>query len=132
MTTHNNFNDQQMAILARASVSRPQDLPTPEEKLHFANTATFAKPGEPVNELRLNLDSRRMEEEGVQPTSRIELQHKIDSVSQGRFERATNCSTRSMTDAEYVASMRAVLPFADEDSAVIITRMLPHYIKADN
>ncbi|MES0032718.1 hypothetical protein [Mesorhizobium sp. M0040] len=130
MTLHNNFNPQQMAILARASVSRPQDLATPELKLHFANAGTSTRSEDPVDEYRLNLNISQMEKERLQPTSRIELQRKMDAVSRGRFERATESSTRSMTDAAYVTAMRAVLPFADEESAIIVNRMLPHYIKA--
>ncbi|MER9217146.1 hypothetical protein NKI54_35220 [Mesorhizobium sp. M0663] len=130
MTLHNNFNAQQKAILARASVSRPQDLATPELKLHFANAGTSTRSEDPVDSYRLKLDVSLMEKERLQPTSRIELQRKIDAVSQARFERATHSSTKSMTDAAYVDAMRAVLPFAEEESAVIVMRMLPHYTKA--
>ncbi|MER9482363.1 hypothetical protein NKI74_23695 [Mesorhizobium sp. M0494] len=130
MALVNNLNTQQTEILARAFVSRPQDLPTPELKLDFANAETSTKPEDPVDSYRLKLDVSRMEKERLQPTSRIELQRKMDALSQGRFERATESSTKSMTDAAYVDAMRAVLPFAEEESAIIVMRMLPHYTKA--
>ncbi|MER9836163.1 hypothetical protein NKJ28_14440 [Mesorhizobium sp. M0145] len=136
MATHSasdiNYSDKQTEILSRASVSRPQDLPTPEQKLLFANAGIETKSEDPVDEYRLKLDTVRMKAAGILPTPRIQLQYDMDFVSRGRFERSTDSSARSMTDSQYVAAMMAVLPFADEESALIINRMLPHYAKSPN
>lgn len=128
-TSEQEYSDKQIEILARASVSRPKDLPTPTHKLEFANAETRTKPENPVDQFRLRLDVRRLEEERMLPVRRMQLQDILDSVSQARFERATETSTISMADSAYVAAMRAVLPFVDVDSATIINRMLPHYAK---
>ncbi|MES0198874.1 hypothetical protein [Mesorhizobium sp. M0011] len=121
------YTDEQTEILARAGVSRPQELTDVMQRLNFANACKPVEQKNPVDEFRLRLSSNRLEAADMQPVERLRLQYLLDDVSLSRFERAIRSQVKTHSDVEYVCAMRAVLPFLEVESAVIVNRIIPHF-----
>jgi hypothetical protein len=126
-----NYSADQLAVLRGRRLA---DLVNPIERLQFANAAApKAMPKateEPTDaSYKFSLSYDRMAAAKLSPQTRLELQRVIDSVSEARFERKTNAATKSLTDKEYVAALRKVLPFAEVADAQIIERIIPHWVR---
>jgi hypothetical protein len=121
------YTDEQIAILAHAGVTRPQDLTNMMQRLNFANAGRPIEQVDPVDAWRLGFSPNRLEAAHILPAERLGLQYLLDEVSLSRFERATESAVKTHSDAEYISAMRTVLPFLDDESATIANRIIPHF-----
>lgn len=119
--------DEQTEILARAGVSRPQELTDVMQRLNFANSGKPVEEKNPVDGFRLRLSPNRLEAADMLPAERLRLQYLLDDVSLSRFERSSESQTKTHSDVDYVCALRAVLPFLDDESAMIVERIIPHF-----